>query len=163
MPYFMCFWDLPSLISCAFSVIPIFLPFNSQKFLFTCLCSFFTCLAVFYCTRLPLCQSIPVHHSSSGSTPTLYVLLLHNYPSVRVSLYSAVQVLPLLFISSCHISSDTLAGNFQERLLSSTSLKVIMRAAMHRVSEEQWYGRVHMGDNMGGVNISVGVGWFIYI
>ena len=30
--------------SCAFSTIPIFPPFNS---LFTCLCSFFTCFAVF--------------------------------------------------------------------------------------------------------------------
>ena len=30
-----------------FSAIPLFLSFNSQNFLFTCLCSFFTCLAVY--------------------------------------------------------------------------------------------------------------------
>ena len=29
-----------------FFTIPIFPPFNSQNFLFTCLCSFFTCFAV---------------------------------------------------------------------------------------------------------------------
>ena len=30
------FGDIPNLVSCAFSTIPIFLLFNSQNFLFTC-------------------------------------------------------------------------------------------------------------------------------
>ena len=38
------FRDIPNLVSCAFSTIPIFPLLNSQNFLFTCLCSFFTCL-----------------------------------------------------------------------------------------------------------------------
>ena len=33
-------------VSCAFSTIPIFPPFNSQNFLFTCLYSFFTCFSI---------------------------------------------------------------------------------------------------------------------
>ena len=44
--YLLYFGDIPNLVSCAFSTIPIFPPFNSQNFLFTCLCSFFTCFAV---------------------------------------------------------------------------------------------------------------------
>ena len=44
--YLLYFGDIPNIVSCAFSTIPIFLPFNSQNFLFTCLCSFFTCFAV---------------------------------------------------------------------------------------------------------------------
>ena len=39
--YLLYFGDIPNLVSCAFSTIPIFPPFNSQNFLFTCLCSFF--------------------------------------------------------------------------------------------------------------------------
>ena len=38
--YLLYFGDIPNLVSCAFSTIPIFPPFNSQNFLFTCLCSF---------------------------------------------------------------------------------------------------------------------------
>ena len=37
MSYLMCFWDLPDLVSCAFSAIPLFLSFNSQNILFTCM------------------------------------------------------------------------------------------------------------------------------
>ena len=44
--YLLYLGDIPNLVSCAFSTIPIFPPFNSQNFLFTCLCSFFTCFAV---------------------------------------------------------------------------------------------------------------------
>ena len=43
--YLLYFGDIPNLVSCAFSTIPIFPPFNSQNFLFTCLGSFFTCFA----------------------------------------------------------------------------------------------------------------------
>ena len=43
---------------------------------------YITCTAT---ASLPLCQSIPVYHSNSGSTRTLRVLPLHHYPSVRVS------------------------------------------------------------------------------
>ena len=34
--YLLYFGDIPNLVSCAFSTIPIFPPFNSQNFLFTC-------------------------------------------------------------------------------------------------------------------------------
>ena len=35
--YLLYFEDIPNLVSCAFSTIPIFPPFNSQNFLFTCI------------------------------------------------------------------------------------------------------------------------------
>ena len=38
-----------SCLLCFLTTIPIFPPFNSQNFLFTCLCSFFTCLQ--YCIQ----------------------------------------------------------------------------------------------------------------
>ena len=44
--YLLYFGDIPNLVSCAFSTIPIFPPFNSLNFSFTCLCSFCTCFAV---------------------------------------------------------------------------------------------------------------------
>ena len=44
--YLLYFGDIPNLVSCAFSTIPIFPPFDSQNFLFTCLCPFFTCFTV---------------------------------------------------------------------------------------------------------------------
>ena len=34
--YLLYFGDIPNLVSCAFLTIPIFPPFNSQNFLFTC-------------------------------------------------------------------------------------------------------------------------------
>ena len=42
-------WRHTNLVSCAFSTIPIFPPFNSQNFLFTCLCSFLHALQ--YCIQ----------------------------------------------------------------------------------------------------------------
>ena len=50
--YLLYFEDIPNLVSCAFSTIPIFPPFNSQFFKFTCLCSFFRCFAVLHSSRL---------------------------------------------------------------------------------------------------------------
>ena len=44
--YLLYFGDIPNLVSCAFSTIPVSPPFNSQNFLLTCLCSCFTCFAV---------------------------------------------------------------------------------------------------------------------
>ena len=56
--YLLYFGDIPNLVSCAFSTIPIFPPFNSQNFLFTCLCSFFNMLC-----------SIRREHSSRSFAP----------------------------------------------------------------------------------------------
>ena len=41
--YLLYFGDMPNLVSCAFSTIPIFPPFNSQNLLFTCLCFYMLC------------------------------------------------------------------------------------------------------------------------
>ena len=43
--YLLYFGDIPNLVSCAFSTIPIFPPFNSQNFLFTCI---YTCICTFF-------------------------------------------------------------------------------------------------------------------
>ena len=40
--YLLYFGDIPNLVSCAFSTIPIFPPFNSQNFLFTCIYIYLT-------------------------------------------------------------------------------------------------------------------------
>ena len=72
--YLLYFGDIPNLVSCAYSTIPIFPPFNSQYFLFTCLCSFF----------LMLC-SIRREHSSRSFAPPKngYLVWTRGASSVR--------------------------------------------------------------------------------
>ena len=75
--YLLYFGDIPNLVSCAFSTIPIFPPYTSQNFVFTCLCSFFDMLCsirrehqarAFLHTQHPCCIHKPVLGTRYSST-----------------------------------------------------------------------------------------------
>ena len=71
---------------------------------------------VHYMYYQPLCQSIPIHHSDSGSTCTLHVLPLHHYLCQSILAYhsnsgstcTATASLPLCqSIPAYHSNSDS--------------------------------------------------------